>query len=122
MTPVTFRRITFWLSVLLLLGYGGFAPAGEVASPDPFVAPDSAKMTLADGKLEDAREKLAQIPAGQAEGYIDEEVALQRMLLEAAFLDAANFLWNELGKMKLGNGGYAKWLWGERDKYANSLA
>jgi hypothetical protein len=86
------------------------------------VALDGAKMTLGDGKLEDARKQLASIPAGGAEAYVDEEVALQRMLLDAAFLDAANFLWNELGKMKLGKSAYAAWLWGERDKYADSLA
>jgi hypothetical protein len=79
-------------------------------------------MKLGDGKLEDARKSLGAIPAGTAEAYIDEEVALQRVLLDAAFLDAANFLWLELGKMKLGESAYAKWLWGERDKFASNLA
>src|SRR5438105_977152 len=118
-----FLRLAF-LHVFLAVAWLAIpAHAAEDPAPvDPFVALDSAKMTLEEGKLEDARKELAQIPADQAEPYVNEEVVFQRMLLEAAFLDAANFLWNELGRMKLGNGGYAKWLWGERDKYANSLA
>ena len=107
------------LAALLL----SVAYAADTPTPtDPMVALDSAKLTLGEGKLEDARKQLASIQTGAAEAYVDEEIAFQRMLLDAAFLDAANFLWNELGKMKLGDGNYAKWLWGERDKYADSLA
>ncbi|MDQ3023081.1 MAG: hypothetical protein M3R04_01655 [bacterium] len=110
------------MSLLMLVMLHSLSYAEEAAPVDPFVALDAAKMKLADGKLEDAREKLAQIPLGGAEAYIDEEVAFQRMLIDAAFLDATNFLYSELGRMKLQNGGYARWLWGQRDGYANSLA
>jgi hypothetical protein len=108
-------------AIILLFPLAAFAD--DLTPPvDPFVALDAAKTTLADGKLEDARSELAQIPTDAAEPYVNEEVVFQRMLLEAAFLDASNFLWSELGRMKLGNGAYAKWLYGERDKYADSLA
>jgi len=117
------KRIAFVVSLLLTLYMSGAAHADTTVCPtDPFVALDAAKSTLQEGHLEDARSELAAIPLGGAEKYIDEEVLLQRMLLDAAFLDAANFLYDELGTMKLGSGAYAKWLWGQRDQFAATLS
>jgi hypothetical protein len=112
------------LASILACVFASAAFAADATAPtDPLVALDAAKMTLADGKLEDARTQLAQVPAAAPnERYIDEEVSFQRMLLEAAFLDATNFLYAELGRMKLQNGGYAKWIWTQRDMYADGLA
>ena len=64
----------------LILAFPLIAVADEPAQPaDPFVALDAAKTTLAEGKLEDARKELAQIPTDEAEAYVNEEVVFQRM-------------------------------------------
>jgi hypothetical protein len=111
------------LLMLLLAAAPAVARAQDPPPPaDPFVALDDAKLTLGAGRLEDARKLLTQIPAGQAEPYVDEEVVLQRMLLNAAFLDATNYVYLELGKLKLPGKGYEAWLRQERDAYASALA
>jgi hypothetical protein len=112
MTPRYLSGIALLLALLLCA-----APALGQAS-DPLVQLDSAKLTLADGKLSDAQEQLAAIDAAAAEAWVAEEVAFQRMLLSAAFLNATQFLIDELGRTHKGETAYAKWLGGERDGHS----
>lgn len=94
----------------------------EPLSADPLVALDTAKHVLGDGRLEEAQRQFAQIHGTPAEPYIDEEVALQRMLLDGAFLDATHQLISQLYRMEQGQGRYSAWLHMKRDEYAGNFA
>ncbi len=90
----------------------------SIASTDPYVLLDAAKLALADSKLEKAGRMLEAIPLNQSQSYVDEEVIFQRMLLEGAFLSSTTFLLEVLGREKLATGKYGQWLAGERLQHA----
>ncbi|MCC7477877.1 hypothetical protein IT575_05405 [bacterium] len=90
----------------------------SVASTDPYVLLDAAKLALADSKLEKAGRLLEAIPLNRSQAYVDEEVIFQRLLLEGAFLSSTTFLLETLARQELGQGKYAQWLAAERQAHA----
>jgi len=115
-------------SLLVLLVVVAALPAAAVDDgtaadgADPYVLLDAAKLKLGEGRLAKARELLAEIPLAGAEGYVDEEILFQQLLINSAYLKATNYLLSELGRDDLGNSAYARWLAGERDGYAATFA
>jgi len=89
---------------------------------DPIVLLDAAKLELADGRLRQANEALAEIPLTPPLDYVGEEVLFQRLLLNAAFLSATHFLLVELEHNELAESTYGLWLAEERAGYADALA
>ena len=92
------------------------------AGPDPYVLLDEAKLKLGEGRLAQARELLKTTPTADVEGYVIEEVLLQRMLVNSAFLRATHYLWLQLEAMELADTGYGEWLAGECADYAGDFA
>lgn len=89
-----------------------------IQSMDPYVLLDAAKLSLADSKLEKAGRMLEAIPLDRSQPYVDEEVLLQRILLEGSFLSSTTFLLETLANDKLGSGQYGQWLAGQRLEHA----
>jgi hypothetical protein len=119
MAAMVYRYFSAPLLALLLLTSDALLSTAALAqATDPMVQLDSAKMTLADGKLSDAQEQFAAITTAGAEDYVVEEVVFQRMILSAAFLNATQFLLDELGRHKRGESTYAAWLAGQRDAHS----
>jgi hypothetical protein len=78
---------------------------------------DSAKMTMAGGKLEDALKLLADFEPEGDEPLVDQEILFQRLLLNAAFLAATHFLGAELEGGEFADSAYAGWLAEQRTEY-----
>ncbi|MBN2080729.1 hypothetical protein JW859_00840 [bacterium] len=101
------------ITVLLIAPVHGQAPAG-----DPYVLLDAAKLKLGEGRLEQAGELLAEIGPTPGEQYIAEEVLVQQLLIDAAYLRATFYLHAELARFELQDSEYGHWLAGERDRHA----
>lgn len=115
------------LSLLgVCLALSATSPATWAAESEPaadqIVLLDAAKLELADGRLRQAREALAEIPLTPPLDYVAEEVLFQRLLLNAAFLSATHYLLVELEHNDLAESAYGRWLTAERAGYADALA
>lgn len=112
-------RLLPLLALALLLAMPAAADARlKAESDDPLVKLEEAKLAIADGKLARAQDMLAEIPLGDAEEYVRQEVIFQRMMLSAALLQATDFLLRELVEGDLFESGYADYLVEERSAHA----
>jgi|GEM_PF-1788916 len=109
-----------WLVLLAPCPISWAADAEPVG--EPIVLLDAAKLEMADGRLRQAREALAEIPLTPPLDYVAEEVLFQRLLLNAAFLSATHYLLVELEHNELAESTYGRWLGEERAGYADALA
>ena len=101
---------------------GAPAQAAETSgADDPYVLLDAAKLKLGDGRLTKAREMLAEIPLENTQAYVTEEIILQRLLINGAYLKATHYLLTQLERFELGDSAYAQWLADERETYASAF-
>jgi hypothetical protein len=121
-SSVSSRQSSALAAACLLLAFSTARPVHAQfdnippAGADPYVLLDYGKLMLEDGRVEKAYEWIAQIPLGQAEGYVDEELLIQRLLISGAFVRSATYLAGQVRHYKL-DGPYLSWLGQERERY-----
>jgi hypothetical protein len=119
---VILRRLALRLGLAaLLLGGAALCAAMQRPDPDPYVLLDAAKQMLGKGRLAQAKQMLAEIPLGQAEPFVDEEIVFERLLASSADLVSVHALYQALEKQNLGETAYAKWLKEEHARRAQDF-